>query len=71
MTRQFEAKTYFYNSKNAWMNQASLFNFSAQQLRESKYLGWMHATGIFRMCGEKVDFYAMGGIEWGVEWNLS
>ena len=44
------------------MNPAPLFDFSAQQLRESRYVGWIHATGIFRKSDDKADFHAMTAI---------
>ncbi len=62
MTWKFEAKTYFYTLKISQMNQVSPFNFSVHQLRETKYVGWFHATGIFRINGDKADFHAIGAI---------
>jgi len=44
------------------MTQASAYNCSARQLRETKYVGWFHATGTFWINGDKADFHATAAI---------
>jgi len=44
------------------MNQSSPSHFPARPLRESSLIGWIHATGICRLGGDKAGFHAIAAI---------
>jgi len=44
------------------MNQMFPYHLLACQLRETSYVGWIHATGVGGLSGGKAGFYAIGAI---------
>lgn len=57
-----EFETYFYTLKNTRMSQPSPTSLPVHLLRESNYIGWIHAISVSWLCGDKAGFHAIAAI---------